>query len=94
MTHDPLDVLRAGDLPAPPDPEFAARLRARLESAMSLPEGVEMSGTAEAIAGLTDRESAPPRSAALPYLAVAGARSAIAWYADALGAVLVGEPVV
>ena len=38
MTHDPLDVLRADDLPVQPDPEFAARLRARLESALSLPE--------------------------------------------------------
>ena len=35
-----------------------------------------------------------PRSAALPYLAVAGARDAIDWYVDALGASLVGEPVV
>ena len=94
MTHDPLDVLRADDLPVQPDPGFSARLRARLESALSLPEGVEMSGTTQAIADLTERESAPPRPAALPYLAVADARAAIAWYGDALGAVLVGEPVV
>lgn len=90
---DPFDVLRADDLPAAPDPEFAARLRARLESALSLPEGVEMSGTAQAIAELTTPQT-PPRPAAVPYLAVADARAAITWYADALGAVLVGEPVV
>lgn len=90
---DPFDVLRADDLPAAPDPEFAARLRARLESALSLPEGVEMSGTAQAIAELTTPQ-APSRPAAVPYLAVADARAAITWYADALGAVLVGEPVV
>lgn len=91
---DPLDVLRADDLPTAPDPEFAARLRARLDSALSLPKGVQMSGTAQAIDELTAPEPTPPRPAALPYLAVADARAAIAWYADALGAVLVGEPFV
>jgi predicted enzyme related to lactoylglutathione lyase len=96
---DPLAVLRADDLPLQPDPAFAARLRARLESALSLPagtEGVEMSGTAQAIAELTEpgTASGPPRSAALPYLAVADARAAITWYADALDAVVVGEPIV
>ena len=35
-----------------------------------------------------------PRPAALPYLTVANARDAIAWYVDALGAVVVGEPFV
>ena len=34
--HDPFDVLRDGDLPLAPDPEFARRLRARLESAANL----------------------------------------------------------
>ena len=52
-----------------------------------------MSGTAQALADLTER-SRTARPAALPYLAVADARAAIAWYADALGAVLVGEPIV
>lgn len=100
--HDPLDVLHGGDLPVSPDPEFAARLRERLESALTLPnrtEGVDMSGTDTAIADVnapTERaaESTVPRPAALPYLAVAGARDAIAWYVDALGATLVGEPIV
>lgn len=55
-----------------------------------------MSGTAQEIAELTEPAtvSGSPRPAALPYLAVADARAAIAWYADALGAVLVGEPIV
>jgi len=55
-----------------------------------------MSGTAKAIAELTEpvAEWNPPRSAALPYLAVADARAAIAWYIDALDAILVGEPIV
>jgi predicted enzyme related to lactoylglutathione lyase len=96
---DPLAVLRVDDLPVQPDPAFAAALRARLESALSLPagtEGVEMSGSAQAIAELTEpvAEWNPPRPAALPYLAVADARAAIAWYIDTLDAILVGEPIV
>ena len=100
--HDPLTVLHGADLPVQPDPVFAARLRARLESALSLPsrtEGVDMSGTDTAIAELNETSTpsvAPiaPRSAAVPYLAVDGASAAIAWYVDALGAVVVGEPIV
>ena len=32
-SHDPLTVLHGDELPVQPDPAFAARLRARLESA-------------------------------------------------------------
>ncbi|MGX9789910.1 VOC family protein [Mycobacterium sp. MMS18-G62] len=104
-SEDPLTVLRGDELPVQPDPAFAARLRARLESAAKLfaaqpnrTQGVEMSGTDTAIAELTEpaavaTPTAPPRPAALPYLAVANAREAIAWYVDALGATLVGEPI-
>lgn len=99
-SHDPLDVLRGDELPVAPDPAFAARLRARLESALSLPnrtQEVVMSGTDTALAELSDTTSITPdtrpRSAALPYLAVADARRAIAWYGDAFGATVVGEPV-
>jgi predicted enzyme related to lactoylglutathione lyase len=98
--HDPFTVLRADDLPVQPDPAFAIELRARLESVLNLPagtEGVEMSGTAQAIADLSEQTAPatePPRPAALPYLAVGDARAAIAWYTDALGAVVVGEPIV
>ena len=59
--HDPLDALRGTDLPSEPDPAFAARLRARLESAARLFEqqpdqtqGVIMSGTDTDIAELAD----------------------------------------
>ncbi|MGV0642540.1 VOC family protein [Mycolicibacterium sp. XJ2546] len=99
-SNDPLTVLHGDELPVHPDPAFAARLRARLESAVSLPnrtQGVVMSGTDTAIAELAGTETAAssvPRSAALPYLAVSNAREAIAWYVDALGATLVGEPIV
>ena len=55
-----------------------------------------MSGTDTAIAELSEPAPAAglPRPAALPYLTVANAREAIAWYVDALGAVVVGEPFV
>jgi uncharacterized glyoxalase superfamily protein PhnB len=104
-SHDPLNVLHGDELPVQPDPEFAARLRARLESAMNLFEaqpnrtqGVVMSGTDTAIAELNEPAAgpavapAPPRPAALPYLSVANAREAIVWYVDTFGATVVGEP--
>jgi hypothetical protein len=40
-SHDPLSVLHGGDLPVAPDPEFAAALRTRLESALALPNRTE-----------------------------------------------------
>ncbi len=55
-----------------------------------------MSGTSTAIAELNEpaaAAAAPPRPAALPYLTVANARDAIAWYVDTFGASVVGEPV-
>jgi uncharacterized glyoxalase superfamily protein PhnB len=97
-SHDPLTVLHGDELPVQPDPAFAARLRERLESAVSLPnrtQGVVMSGTDTVIAELNEPAasvaSAPPRPAALPYLAVANAREAIPWYVDTFGAALVGD---
>ena len=98
--HDPLTVLADADLPVSPDPQFAARLRARLESALTLPnrtQGVVMTGTDTAISELNSEPAAAtssPRPAAVPYLAVPDARAAIAWYTEALGAVQVGEPIV
>ncbi|NOQ58799.1 VOC family protein [Mycolicibacterium fortuitum] len=98
-SHDPLTVLNGNDQPVSPEPAFAARLRARLESALTLPErtqGVDMSGTETAIAELNEPSAAtaPPRSAVVPYLTVPDARAAIAWYVDALGAIKIGEPIV
>ncbi|BBX09788.1 VOC family protein [Mycolicibacterium aichiense] len=96
---DPLRVLTTEDLPVQPDPSFAAELRARLESALSLPantQGVTMSGTATAVAELNAPapQTGIPRPAALPYLTVADARAAIDWYRDAFGAELIGDPIV
>jgi predicted enzyme related to lactoylglutathione lyase len=98
--HDPLTALRGDELPVAPDPAFAARLHARLESALTLPtktSGVVMSGTDTVIAELNSTAVAAvtesPRPAAIPYLAVPDAKSAIAWYVDALGATVIGEPI-
>jgi uncharacterized glyoxalase superfamily protein PhnB len=53
-----------------------------------------MSGTDTAIAELTEpaAAAAPPRPAAVPYLAVANAREAIAWYVETFGATVEGQP--
>lgn len=97
-SHDPLTILHGDELPVAPDPSFAARLRARLESALTLPnrtEGVVMTGTDTAIAELNQpaaAPAAPPRAAAIPYLAVPDARAAIDWYVNAFGAEVVGQP--
>ncbi|AKS35752.1 VOC family protein [Mycolicibacterium goodii] len=98
--HDPLTVLYQHDEPpVAPDPEFALRLRARLEAALTLPnrtEGVVMTGTDTAIAELNTPAQAPVpvRPAVISYLTVADARAAIGFYVDALGARVVGEPIV
>jgi len=97
---DPLTVLHGDELPVQPDPAFAARLRARLESAVTFfgsqpnrTQGVLMSGTDTALAELNEPTVAPPpRAAAIPYLAATNARDAIAWYVDTFGATVVGDP--
>jgi predicted enzyme related to lactoylglutathione lyase len=81
--------LRAGLVPVPPDPEFTTALRARLERALALPRGVRpMTADSE------PQTAAGPRGAAVPYLAVRDARSAIDWYVEVFGASVVGEPMV
>ena len=99
-SHDPLTVLHGDELPVQPDPAFAARLRARLESALSLPNRTRRSchewhryrhrrterARREPVA---PRPRGPPRC---PTSRSPNARDAIAWYVDALGATLVGEP--
>ncbi len=89
---DPFGELRVPDSPVAPDPAFAARLRARLERALALPKGVRpMTTTTTPTAPTTTTRA---RGAAVPYLAVSDARRAIDWYADILGATVVGEPIV
>lgn len=88
---DPFEALRAPITPVDPDREFAARLRARVETALRLPKGVTVSNlTLES--DVTTASRAVP--SVVPYLAVAGADRALSWYKDALGARLHGEPYV
>ena len=100
---DPFESLRAPVVPADPDPDFARRLRARMEAALRLPRGViPMTAPTSADTTTADTTAAAPASAppagapggVIPYLAVRGARTAIDWYAQVLGARPVGEPVV
>lgn len=87
---DPLRVLHTVDLPVQPDPAFAAQLRRRLAATLALPaERIDMTSTTN-----PQGTEVVPRPAALPYLCVANARSALSWYTDAFGAVLAGEPIV
>ena len=91
---DPFDALRAPVTPADPAPAFAARLRARLERALDLPEGVAVTDIAVTLAGREPPPEPLERGAAVPYLAVRGARGALDWYASVLGARLRGEPII
>jgi predicted enzyme related to lactoylglutathione lyase len=90
---DPFEVLRAPVTPADPDPVFAARLRDRLARALGLPRGVTVT---DIFTQPRPEPAAAPaeHGAAIPYLAVRGARAALDWYADVLGARLRGEAVI
>lgn len=90
---DPFESLRAPIEAVDPDPLFAAHLRARLARALALPQGVTVSD----LALDPTRPPAPAATGAtalVPYLIVSDARRALAWYADAMGGRLEGQPVV
>ena len=106
---DALEILRSPLVPTEPDVRFAERLRARIERALALPIGVNVSHLAiDDAAGTSrpdDRRRDDHRPAHAPgppsgpqrltaYLAVADGRAAIDWYRSAFGASLVGEPIV
>jgi predicted enzyme related to lactoylglutathione lyase len=78
---DPFDALRTPPAPVAPAPEFARALRARIERALLA----------------TDEEATPSEAVALhavtPYLTVADATDAIAFYAEAFGARSRGEQI-
>jgi len=80
---DPFEALRSPLTPVDPDPRFAASLRARLQRALSATS-----------TGTTTSAPVPASTAITPYLAVADARRALDWYADAFGARTRGEPIV
>jgi predicted enzyme related to lactoylglutathione lyase len=90
---EPFESLRLPTVPVHPDPGFTRGLRARLERALALPRGVAMSHL--------DLDRDPPTTLTgvappglVPYLIVDGARRAVAWYGDALGARQRGDPIV
>jgi len=93
---DPFEALRSPLAPVEPDPAFTARLRARVERALSLPEGVIVSQTDLPPLHATT-EPASPRYGATgvtPYLIVSDTRRALEWYVEVLGARRRGETIV
>lgn len=103
---DAFEALRLPLAPVEPDPAFAARLRARIERALTLPRGVAVSTTMPTQTEPTQTEptqTEPTQTepttnehlgAAIPYLAVTDARRALDWYVDIFGARLIGDPIV
>ncbi len=106
---DPFDALRAPLSPVAPDPDFARRLRARIDRVFTLPKGVTVSNLdldtrdqletktdVTRLAGVAARSDVPvsTRAAITPYLAIAGAAEAIEWYGVAFGARPVGAPII
>jgi uncharacterized glyoxalase superfamily protein PhnB len=81
MTRDPFLDLRLDPEPVDPDPAFRARLRARLEDALTDPFGDQMSTTAV----VTRKHTMTP------YLCCRDARAAMDWYRSAFGAEVVGD---
>src|SRR5499427_8210718 len=87
---EPFRVLRAPVTPADPDPGFAARLRARLERALDLPEGVAVSSTSsfrQPHPAVAPRRAGESRPGDIGYasLWVPDAAEAAAFYAAVLG---------
>ncbi|HEX7353877.1 MAG TPA: VOC family protein [Mycobacteriales bacterium] len=75
MSPDPFEALRGADTAVPADPAFAADLRDRLSRALArgAPPVINTVARPVTVGALT------------PYLAVADARAASAWYAEVLG---------
>jgi predicted enzyme related to lactoylglutathione lyase len=99
---DPFEALRSPVTPVEPDPDFARRLRARIERALSLPKGVIVSETTIETESRAPAPGAPgphPSDGAAAtgvtaYLIVHDTRRAIEWYVEVLGARRRGEPMV
>jgi uncharacterized glyoxalase superfamily protein PhnB len=79
----PFRGLARAAAPVTPDPDFTARLRARLQRELLRARAVPSAPAGGA-----------PMSQLTPYLVVRDARNAISWYTDALGARVVGDPYV
>ena len=88
---DPFEALCEPVTPADPDPDFAGRLRQRLNREVFTPTGGAMSQPT--VEPRAERQPAWP-PALTPYIVVSDARRAIDWYSQVLGARRRGEPVV
>jgi uncharacterized glyoxalase superfamily protein PhnB len=80
----PFRALAGPSTPVQPDPGFAAQLRDRLSRVL----------LEHAAPTPPDAPGGTAMSQLVPYLAVADARAALAWYTEALGARVVGDPYV
>ena len=85
---DPFEVLREPVTPVDPDPEFAGRLRMRLNQEVFAPSGGTMSQ--QTVATRVEREPAWPPTLT-PYIVVSDARRAMDWYVEVFGAQRRGE---
>ncbi len=83
----PFRALAGPGTPVQPDPGFAAELRDRLSRALLGQAASTPPPHADAPGGTT-------MSQLVPYLTVADARAALAWYTEVLGARVVGDPYV
>ena len=86
---DPFESLREPVTPVDPDPDFAGRLRGRLNRAVFATQGGTMPQQTAAVQ--VEREPAWP-PALTPYIVVSDARRAIDWYVEVFGAQRRGEP--
>jgi uncharacterized glyoxalase superfamily protein PhnB len=91
MTPDPFDVLRVVDQHTEPDAGFARRLKARVANALTEPlETTELETIELPERRTTMATTATPTTKAAtitPYICVHDAKAALAWYADAFGAI-------
>ncbi len=95
---DPFDGLRDQGGPQAPDPRFTADLRTRLERALLVPGGADMTTVHTApttpVPTTVEDPAAVPLPTLLPYLSVHDAAAALDFYVDAFGARRRGEPYV
>jgi predicted enzyme related to lactoylglutathione lyase len=88
--HDPLDALRQPIVPVAPDAAFAARLRARLESAVLNPKGTVMTNT-ETAPVTVDENAASEGDVVYSSLFLPDIAKAVAFYPPVLGWQVVGD---
>ncbi|MGH3760092.1 VOC family protein [Actinophytocola sp.] len=86
---DPFEALREPVTPVDPNPDFAGRLRLRLTREVFAQPGGIMSE--QTVAQRVEREPAWGPTLE-PYIVVADARRALAWYVEVLGGEQRGEP--